>query len=78
MAAYFNISSFFDSGIILVIAKLPFVNVPVLSKTNIFALFNFSKNEEPLINIPFLDAPPIPAKKDIRSGWRKNMAILKC
>ena len=43
--------------------KIPSVSVPVLSKTTVSVLAKASIKFEPLIRIPSLLAPPIPAKK---------------
>ena len=42
--------------------KVPFVSVPVLSKTTFSALESISRYVPPFISIPFFDAPPIPPK----------------
>src|SRR5574344_1986145 len=44
-------------------SKIPFVSVPVLSKTTYFVLAKVSIKLEPLIKIPLRLAPPNPAKK---------------
>ena len=45
------------------VARLPFVSVPVLSKTTVFTSVRSSRILPPLIRMPQADAPPIPPKK---------------